>query len=54
MLSAALVPLPFFYKEATVVAMTRFAGVGFNIALGILIWHEVPDSLSALGGTLIL
>lgn len=42
------------FKEAAVVAMTRFAGVAFNVGLGFLIWSEIPDRYSALGGALIL
>lgn len=42
------------FKEAAVVSLTRFAGVGFNVGLGLLIWHELPSRWSALGGCLIL
>ncbi|MBX3167577.1 MAG: DMT family transporter [Candidatus Eremiobacteraeota bacterium] len=46
--------LSYQHKEAAVVAMTRFAGVAFNLALGFLVWREIPDLASALGGLLIL
>jgi len=42
------------YKEAAVVALTRYAGILFNIALGFVFWAEVPDQWSLLGGVMIL
>jgi drug/metabolite transporter (DMT)-like permease len=42
------------YKEAAVVALTRYAGILFNIGLGFLCFQEIPDGWSLLGGALIL
>lgn len=42
------------FKEAAVVALTRYAGILFNIALGFVFWAEVPDRWSLLGGVMIL
>lgn len=42
------------FKEAAVVALTRYAGILFNIGLGFVFWSEVPDHWSLLGGGMIL
>lgn len=41
-------------EKAGLVATARYVGILFNIFLGYLIWREVPDWSSFLGGSLIL
>lgn len=44
----------FTHENAAVVAVTRYIGLAFNILWGVIFWDEIPDWLTALGGTLIV
>ncbi|MGC9459243.1 DMT family transporter [Vibrio genomosp. F10] len=41
-------------ENAGVVAVTRYIGLAFNILWGVIFWNEIPDWLTALGGTVIV
>lgn len=49
-----LLTLAYSRKEAASVAVTRYAGIFFNVALGVCFFREVPDGWTFLGGALIL
>ncbi|MGC9402722.1 DMT family transporter [Vibrio genomosp. F10] len=44
----------FTHENAGVVAVTRYIGLAFNILWGVIFWNEIPDWLTALGGTVIV
>ncbi|MGC9493585.1 DMT family transporter [Vibrio genomosp. F10] len=44
----------FTHENTGVVAVTRYIGLAFNILWGVIFWNEIPDWLTALGGTVIV
>ncbi|MCM3765624.1 DMT family transporter [Neobacillus niacini] len=44
----------FTHANVVVVEMTRYIGIVFNAMWGLLFWKEVPDTLTFIGGMLII
>jgi len=44
----------FTHENVVVVEVTRYIGIVFNAMWGFLFWTEVPDTLTILGGILII
>ncbi|WP_432407634.1 DMT family transporter [Wukongibacter sp. M2B1] len=42
------------HERAPVVAVARYTSIAFNVMWGLLLWSEIPNITTAIGGTLIV